>query len=88
MDQDRGADILHQQEPAAAHVAPVGLDQCRSAAACRGDAGEIVEDPPVAAVGDVPGGISRPLGLGTFQIGLNRYAVLVLQPERLLTIVT
>ena len=53
-------DLAHHDDDAVAHVARIALDQVGAHVARRAQAGAVVEDAPVAAVGGVPGGVVRP----------------------------
>ena len=61
--EDRGGDVFHQDEIAAAHVAAVGLQQEGALVARRSEARAVVEDATPAAVGRVVGHITGPLRL-------------------------
>ena len=64
VDDDRGRKVFHQAEIAAAHVAPVGLQQERLLVAPGGEPGAVIEDPAVAAISRIPDGI------GTLRLGI------------------
>src|SRR5256885_7423920 len=53
-DGDRRGRFLHHDEVAAAHVAPIRLQQEWPLVACRSESRAVVEDATVAAVGRVP----------------------------------
>ncbi|EGE60775.1 hypothetical protein RHECNPAF_1340021 [Rhizobium etli CNPAF512] len=74
---DRSGDILHHHEIAAAHVAPIGLDEERRGAAAGGQADTIGEDAAIAAIGGVPDGVARPLRLREFPVMGRQIAVFV-----------
>lgn len=56
-DRDRGIHFAHPDDVAAAHIAGIGLDEKRSCIASGAQAGSIIEDPLVPAIGGVPVGV-------------------------------
>src|ERR1700730_12246263 len=61
IDADRYVDLAHHDGVAVAHIPRVAPDQIGAQVAAGGEAGRIIEDTAIAAVGGVPGDIARSL---------------------------
>src|SRR3982751_5778853 len=77
VDADRHVDLAHHDGLAVAHVAGVALDQVGTLVAAGREAGGVVEDAAVAAVGRIPGDIARPLRMRVDLVVHRQIAVAV-----------
>src|SRR6202043_1957895 len=77
IDADRHVDLAHHDGLAVAHVAGVALDQVGAQIAAGGEAGGIVEDAAVAAVGGVEGHVARALRMRVDLVVHGQIAVAV-----------